>query len=350
MNDLIVFCAGAAADNAPDARGGMEPPRIAHLDARLRRGAVLADTNLTGNPLAELPEDAWLRDFFKVPPADAIQALAGSALDVPMPFWRLTPCHLHLSLDHAVLTDPLQLELTGAESAQLAATVAPSFAAAGLSLTAASPAAWFAGGPAWSLQAYPWTLASGRNISAYQPSGERARDWRRLLTEVQMLWHAHPVNEARSQAGQRPINALWLDGCATEPVPASSGSLITDDPALAGLGRAAGWRVSRFSAVAAGTSATPLAELSAAPSGSVIIDAGWWRAPRRLGDVAAWQDAWVQFERWLVEQGPVLDQTARTHRLRVVLTGERRVLDLTATPQSRWRFWDRLDASAVIGR
>ena len=56
MNELILLCAGAAADTDPDARGGMDPPRSAGLDAWLARGGVIRDDSLSGTPLAELPE------------------------------------------------------------------------------------------------------------------------------------------------------------------------------------------------------------------------------------------------------------------------------------------------------
>jgi hypothetical protein len=44
------------------------------------------------------------------------------------------------------------------------------------------------------------------------PKGRDAAILKRLLTEVQMLLHEHPVNVARAQRGVPAVNALWLHG------------------------------------------------------------------------------------------------------------------------------------------
>jgi len=52
------------------------------------------------------------------------------------------------------------------------------------------------------------------SLSDWWPQDRSARDWRRLLNEIQMVWHDHPVNEQRQQQGKLPINSLWLFGGA----------------------------------------------------------------------------------------------------------------------------------------
>lgn len=361
MNDLILLCAGAATDTATDIPqyAGFVPPAIAPLATLLARGGVVSDISVTGDPLAELPEDAWLRTQFGVPETVAIQALAAHRHGIPPPCWRLTPCHLHLAMDHALLTDPPHLQLTPDDAAALAAAVADTFEAAGLQLQVPSPEVWFAQGAPWALQTWPWTLASGRNISAYQPAGARARDWRRLLTEVQMRWYDHPVNQRRAEAGLQPVNALWLDGFLTAALPASAGILIADSPVLGGLAQAAGWSVHPFSAgptagqanrsrsgLSTSESATDITQENTGPT---VIDIDGWRTPRRLGDATAWLAGWAALADWLSEHAEPIAAAARAGRLRVVLTGERRILTLTAMPPKRWQFWRRFDARTVIG-
>ena len=51
-------------------------------------------------------------------------------------------------------------------------------------------------------------------LEAFLPNGSDLKRWQKLLTELQMLLHAHPVNAARVQRGTRPINSLWLDQIA----------------------------------------------------------------------------------------------------------------------------------------
>ena len=53
--------------------------------------------------------------------------------------------------------------------------------------------------------------AQSEILEASLPSGQDLKRWQKLLTELQMLLHAHPVNHARIQRKARPINSLWLD-------------------------------------------------------------------------------------------------------------------------------------------
>jgi hypothetical protein len=62
-----------------------------------------------------------------------------------------------------------------------------------------------------------------------------------LLTEIQMVLHAHPVNEAREARGEPAVNSLWLWGAGPAPREASARwqSITADDPVALGLARAA---------------------------------------------------------------------------------------------------------------
>ena len=51
-------------------------------------------------------------------------------------------------------------------------------------------------------------------LEAFLPHGNDLKRWQKLLTELQMLLHAHPVNATRAQRGARSINSLWLDQVA----------------------------------------------------------------------------------------------------------------------------------------
>lgn len=54
--------------------------------------------------------------------------------------------------------------------------------------------------------------AAGNELERVMPHGPDAGDVRRLMTELQMLLHDHPVNEARARRGLPAINAVWLWG------------------------------------------------------------------------------------------------------------------------------------------
>src|SRR5690606_30880361 len=54
--------------------------------------------------------------------------------------------------------------------------------------------------------------ASVGSLEDWWPQSEDVRPWRRLLNEIQMVWHEHPVNQARAARGALPVNGLWLYG------------------------------------------------------------------------------------------------------------------------------------------
>jgi hypothetical protein len=51
-----------------------------------------------------------------------------------------------------------------------------------------------------------------RDLESAMPSGPDARALRRLMAELQMLLHEHPVNQRRARAGAPEVNAIWLHG------------------------------------------------------------------------------------------------------------------------------------------
>lgn len=86
-----------------------------------------------------------------------------------------------------------------------------------------------------------WRTAN-RPLDSHLPDGPRGPDWRRWLTEAQMLLHEHPLNTERESRGLRPLNALWLaGGAAAAPSPHPRGiRMYGAHPLAAALPLAAG--------------------------------------------------------------------------------------------------------------
>jgi hypothetical protein len=142
---------------------------------------------------------------------------------------------------------PDHIPLTAAESAALLAEAKPilqdEFNA---DVIAADPNHWFIT-PAHfaSLATHSVDQAHGRNIDWWLPRDTtevgRARAWRKLQNEIQMLWHISPVNEARQASGLPTINSIWISGIgsiddlqAPNEIRAAS-HIITDHPVLIGI-------------------------------------------------------------------------------------------------------------------
>ena len=71
----------------------------------------------------------------------------------------------------------------------------------------------------------PAAMAEMR-LTDWWPQEDSLREWRRLLNEIQMVWHEHPVNLARAERGELPINSLWLYGGAQGWSPAQPEAVV----------------------------------------------------------------------------------------------------------------------------
>lgn len=87
------------------------------------------------------------------------------------------------------------------------------FAEDGIAFVAPRPDTWFVTTNARpDIVTVPLDTVLGSMMSPHLPTGGAARLWQRWSTEIQMLLHAHPVNEARARLGLAPCNGVWFWG------------------------------------------------------------------------------------------------------------------------------------------
>ena len=157
--------------------------------------------------------------------------LAASAADDPQAVWLVELAHLALGADQANLLAPDLMDLHADESRLLLETARPCMDEAGFHAEALTPQRWRLTLPAGltpAATASP-TAVAGRRLDAWWTQDAATRPWRRLLNEIQMAWHEHPVNEVRAARGAPPVNALWLYGGArgwTRPAAANPAPLV----------------------------------------------------------------------------------------------------------------------------
>jgi hypothetical protein len=136
--------------------------------------------------------------------------------------WRSGTC-VHLEFVHfATGLDDLRLVVppppTPDEAAQLLNSLQPSLSLAGFELLT-SPATqtghWYLHCERV-LDVITYSPRAGFATRLYDimPQGADGADLRRLLTEVQMILHEHPVNQQRARQGVPGLNALWIWGAA----------------------------------------------------------------------------------------------------------------------------------------
>ena len=208
---LVLPFALPPAEHARDLIAQLHAPVLARLLSRASRGESLSNPPFD----ACLPHERWLsghRANNSLPLSHAL--MSALKLQAASGWWFIVqPVHLHVARDHLVLTDYRQLTLTDSEARALYETAAPAFAEQGQQLVYGNARYWFLHADAWSaLRTCTPDAACGHNIDIWQPDGDKSRDWRRTHNEVQMLWHQHPVNDARDREGQTRINGLWLWG------------------------------------------------------------------------------------------------------------------------------------------
>ena len=115
----------------------------------------------------------------------------------------------------AALVHPDALQITQAEADALFEAVCGLWVGSAISALPLSPSRWriwLSGMPVLSSMS-PCAM-TGMAMADWWPQHESLRQWRKLLNEIQMVWHDHPVNLARAERGAPPINSLWLYGGA----------------------------------------------------------------------------------------------------------------------------------------
>lgn len=84
----------------------------------------------------------------------------------------------------------------------------------------------------------PLEEALGLDMADALPEEPEARDWRRIMNEVQVALHNHPVNIARRQSGELLVNGCWIWGGGFLPASATENlfdAVFSVNPVSCGL-------------------------------------------------------------------------------------------------------------------
>ncbi len=144
------------------------------------------------------------------PPAIAPLAAAGAGFDPGNAYvLRADPVAFVAGRDDVLLAGRVD-DLATSDAHAMTAALDRHFADDGLRFHAPRADAWFVvvAGDARP-ETTPLPAVRGA-IHPHEPRGEHARTWRRWLSEVQMLLHAHPANAARAARGQALVTGIWI--------------------------------------------------------------------------------------------------------------------------------------------
>ena len=164
-------------------------------------------------PLRAGSLEDWLCAAFGVADhAIAPLTLAAEGVDAGTHYWlRADPVYLDLQREQMILH--ADIEVAAEDAAALCASLNLHFAEQGLYFIAPHPQRWYLRVPAVpELHTLAPGQFNGRNVRAHLPQGADALHWHAVSNEIQMLFHEHAVNQARSAHGEFPINSVWLWG------------------------------------------------------------------------------------------------------------------------------------------
>ena len=244
--------------------------------------------------LESLTLEQWLHQAFEQP-GDALAAgalgRAASGAEAGDGWWaRADPVHLRVLRDRAVVAPGEALQISAAEAADLIGALNRHFADT-VAFHTLDPRRWVASfTKEKSFLQKPAIEAAGRDVAS-------ARGDEALLTEIQMLLHAHPVNEAREARGEPAVNSVWLWGAGRLPAEAQGRwrSVAAAERSALGLAQLAGMRRLELPASAASW----LEHLPGEGRHLAVLDA--LRAPVALEQQAEYEEAVATLERlWFV--------------------------------------------------
>lgn len=276
--------------------------------------------------------EAVLRDVFQFSGASTpVAALLRNAIvhDAGENIWVCAdPAYVRAEANGArLLAFGDDLDVTAQEAEALTRSLRPLFGDAGAPLEITMPSHWclrLPRGAQVPMFATP-DDALGANLLDHLPQGDSGRRWRALFNETQMLLHAHPVNIARRERGQMPVNALWFWGAGTLPmgVKTSFERLASNDPLVRALAQRANVPVM-----------TPTIDTLDSPqrSAKVLFDL-------RDRSVSEFDGEWL----------PRIDRALRRGKIKRVdiafVSGER----FRIKRWHRWRLWRRAASSPGVG-
>ena len=129
-------------------------------------------------------------------------------------FWlRAEPIHFAAGLDR-LTTVPLRgaARMSAAERAALSPTFVEHLQATGFELHDGAEGEWLLRSEPLQVQTVSPEFAAANPTEQILPRGRDAGGLRRLMTEMQMLLHEHPVNAQRQARGLPALNAIWVHG------------------------------------------------------------------------------------------------------------------------------------------
>jgi hypothetical protein len=320
----------------------LPPPELAKDLVRALQAPALAallsrhnelQYSVFDNDSRVLPHEAWLAHALGLAAAGhpgaalATACMRGCGLgaEAAEGYWFiLQPSHVQISRTHMLLTDLRSLQISEADSRGLYELARPYFEELGKTLLHGAPGLWFMRADDWSdMSTASPDATTTQSMTDWLPEGQHARDFRRLQNEVQMLWHEHPINQARQARGLQPVNSCWLWGGAGPATPAAS----------VAIGDGAMW----MEALATPELRRPTAQQLIAQPGTVML--AELISAAQVGDWADWLARMQRLEQdWFAPLLAAL-QDGRIGSIKLVLSHRYGSTTVSSSKLAQRKFW-----------
>jgi hypothetical protein len=317
---------------------------------------LLARSHFQHRPPQSL--EATLTDAFALPPSAPYAPFRllgeqgiGDAANAPGDACWLCadPVHLRFHQERLILADSSTFEIALDEARAICDELNRQFSDLG-SFLVASSGRWYlrlANLPELGeTDVAPLSVVAGRSLDRQLP---QARWLRRLLNEVQMVLHAHPINEfnkLRENSGRLPINSLWLWGAGTLPQRSHCDfdGVWSNHPLAVGLGRASGVLAHALPADAA----TLLA--GSVPDSQHLVLLEDLLGPVHYENSETYRNALQTLEtRWFMPLRQAL-ASGKVKRLRIKASTAYGELGWESRPVDQWKLWRRAQPLATLAQ
>jgi hypothetical protein len=245
---------------------------------------------------------------------------------------RADPVSLNLQRDQLLLGG---VQIGDEEAAALCASLNAHFSGQGMEFFAPHPQRWYVRlGTLPRISTTPLSQVIGRDVRGVLPSGEEAARWHQVFNEIQMLLHAHPLNETREARSEAIINSVWFwgGGCSENVALQRSYDSVSSDEESAGM-----------FAVSSGVTFSVWREKwsGAANNGRQLLVWTGLRSAIQRGDLAGWRTALQDFENNHAHQIWQALRSGRIANLQIDILGEDSMRRTVLKRGDAWAFWRR---------
>ena len=297
--------------------GGLRLPALQKL---LSRGQASAES-------AASLED-WLCRAFGAEGVAPVRA-AADGLDVSEGYW-LCADPVNLQLQHSQVLVRPDVAPTWEEAMALCANLNEHFAGQGMRFFAPHPQRWYVRLEAEpQITTSPLRLVAWRDAKFHQPQGTDALHCQRVVTEMQMLLYADPMNQARAARGELVIGSLWLWGGGRATPLQLAFDAVGGDSELAGA----------FAKTAGVPQAGTLKAMLDGKCGRGLWVCSALGEALQRGDLYAWRSAVQRFEHEYARPLLMALQAGRLRSLTLEVLQAEGGRRFALTSGDAWRLW-----------